>query len=73
MKPQENALLWCLCQVLRRVAEFSMLWGIAVSATIFLGEVPMAGQPNKNWLGFYTFLLTVVIDLSVNYLTAPDD
>lgn len=64
----KETLFACLSQFIRRLSEFCFLWGVAVSAAIFLGQTDMAQLPNFGWLWVYILSMTVVLDFSLIWL-----
>ena len=60
-----QTILACVSQCLRRTAEFLFLWGVAVSAAIFLGQTDVEKQPNIGWIWVYILFTTIMFDLLV--------
>lgn len=60
-----QTILACVSQCLRRTAEFLFLWGVAVSAAIFLGQTDVEEQPNIGWVWVYILITTIMFDLLV--------
>ena len=54
--------------VLRRIAEFLFLWGIAVTAAIFLGQTKVAEVPNAIWFGIYAIGASMLGDVIIKHL-----
>lgn len=61
----KETLLACVCQMMRRATEFSFLWGVAVSAAIFLGQTDLVAEPNVGVIWVYILVITAVLDIIV--------